>query len=122
MKRIGVVLLIFLMVGASISASAAQHGRGFDEVPGEPMGKEAMEETKGEGFITVMLGGAAFGALTYLADCMSRSTSPTLKGTLTSASVGAIAAVSPVVGAVAGLGIAAGSSYRVGTHYLQYEL
>ena len=122
MRKIGIIALIFLMISAGVFAAPPEVKQGFDDVPGEPMEKEAMADTMGEGFISVLLGGAAFGTLTYLADCMSRSTSPTWKGTLTSASVGAIAAVSPVIGAVAGLGIAAGSSYRIGSHYLQYEL
>ena len=119
MKRIAVLLLIMMLV--CTSAFSAGGGQ-FAAAAGVPMSDAEMEETEGEGFFITMLGGAAFGALTYLADCMSRSAKPTVKGAATSASIGAIAAVSPVIGALAGLGVASGTSYRIGTHYLRSEL
>ncbi len=122
MRKIGIFLLILMMVSTSLSAAVTDGGALFRNVPGEALSESEMAEAEGEGFFTVLLGGAAFGALTYLADCMSRSTKPTWKGAATSASVGAIAAVSPVIGALAGLGVVAGSSFRVGSHYLQHQL
>ncbi len=119
MKKIAVLLLIMILVSSSVFAAG---GGQFSSVAGVPMSETEMEDTEGEGLFITMLGGAAFGALTYLADCMSRSSKPTWKGTATSASIGAIAAVSPVLGAMAGLGVASGTSYRIGTHYLRNEL
>ncbi len=118
MKKIGVLVLICMLIGPGVFASDGT----FSSVPGEELTGREMAETEGDGFITMLLGGAAFGSLTYLADCMSRSVAPTWSGALASASVGAIAAISPVVGALAGLGVGTGTTFRVGTHYLQHEL
>lgn len=116
MKQLVTVILILVLAGQGVSA----HGGLFDAVPGERMTECEMEEAEGEGVFKALLGGAIFGSLTYLADCLGRNITPTWEGAMKSAAIGAVAAVSPAAGALAGLGVAAGTSFRIGSYYIRY--
>ncbi len=116
MKQMVTVVLVLLISAQGVWA----HGGLFDSVPGEQMTECEMEDAEGEGVFKALLGGAIFGSLTYLADCLGRNITPTWEGTMKSAAIGAVAAVSPAAGALAGLGVVAGTSFRIGSYYIRY--
>lgn len=119
MKKIVSVLLILMMISTSVFAGGGEML--FSGVPGEKLTEQELEDAEGDGIITVLLCGAAFGTLTYLADCLSRADNPTWEGAGRSAAVGAIAAVNPFLGTLAGIGLSSGASYRVGAYYIRYK-
>ncbi len=119
MRKIVSLLLILMMISTSVFAGGGEML--FAGVPGERLTEQELEDAEGDGVVTLLLSGAAFGALTYLADCLSRSQDPTWEGAGRSAVVGAIAAFNPFLGSLAGIGLSGGSSYRVGAYYIRYQ-